>query len=237
MGFPTDVFGGGINSSIADRIAKKKAETQKEQVHLQTDDALDLIAVLGKDINDLKIPKEAIEYIGEHPFAVYYDTSFLGQPCDNVMLGFARDFAAQTDQVDMVYITLIKPTFWECKAYLDSRLGECHDCGTTPYVAVNGGAVTYLTYYKDGVKYYLSMGSANYFYRLQLSLAVPVNPPKRQGLGILNPAGFMAVGRMDVTKEEAPATASEDTKLRFCPECGSKCFGKFCGECGKKLEN
>ncbi len=243
MGFPSFGFGGEINAPEG-KATQRVQEAPKEYVHLQTDNALDLIAFLGKDIKSLSIPEEAIKYVGTHPFAVYYDTSFLGQPCDNVMLGFTSDYATKTDKVNTVYITCKNPKFWDCKAYLDSQLGECHDCGTMPYVAVNGGALTYFTYYKDGVKYYLSMGSANKFYRLELSLGAPKNPPNRQSLGLVDQTGGMGFGMMFNNKIAAPVAAPVATPIAapaasnreswFCPNCGRKGFGKFCEECGTK---
>ncbi len=230
MGFPSFSFGGN-NNSIEEST---KPQTQKNYVHLQIDNALDLIPLLGKDIKTLNIPEEAIEYIGARPFTVYYDTSFLGQPCDNVMLGFTNDYATKTDKVKNVYITSKNTKFWDCKAYLDKQLGECHDCGTMPYVAVNGGALTYFTYYKDGIKYYLSMGSANKFYRLELSLGVPKNPPNRQNLGLAEPVGFMGVGMMSSFNRAATVNNINNKETWVCSNCGSKSVGKFCGECGTK---
>lgn len=245
MGFPSFGFGGESNA-VDGKVTQQAQATPKQYVHMKVENALDLIAFLGKDLKDLNIPQEAIEYIGAHPFTVYYDTSFLGEPCDNVMLGFTNDYATKTDKVKNVYITCKKPTFWECKAYLDSQFGECHDCGTMPYVAVNGGALTYLTYYKDGVKYYLSMGSANKFYRLELSLENPKNPPNRQSLGLVAtsgmvgsfgmgaPSGFFGTGMASNTSVNTPAQPVENKPSWFCPNCGRKNFWKFCEDCGTK---
>lgn len=220
-------------------------KTQKEYVHLKVDDALDLIAFLGKDIKELNIPEEAIEYIGAHPFTVYYDTSFLGETCDIVTLGFTNDYDSKTDKANSVNIICKNTKFLDCKAYFDSHLGECHNSGTTPYAAVNGGAQIYFTYYKDGVKYHLSMGSANNYYKLELSLGEPKNPPVHGNIGMVNQAGFigngmnfgmgfgMNSGMVSGVNPAAPAPAANNKEAWICPECGRKNFGKFCEGCGK----
>lgn len=245
MGSPA--FGFGEESNAVDgKVTQQAQATTKQYVHMKVENALDLIAFLGKDIKDLNIPQEAIEYIGALPFTVYYDAYFLGQPCANVSLGFSYDYATKINKAKDAYITLKTPDFMACKAYLDSLLGECHDCGTLPYAAVNGGAQTYFTYYKDGVKYHLTMGSANSFYRLQLSLGNPKNPPNRQSIGLVAtsgmvgsfgmgaPSGFFGTGMASNTSVNTPAQPVENKQSWFCPNCGRKNFWKFCEDCGTK---
>lgn len=203
-------------------------------MHLKTGDAFDLIACLGRDIEELSIPEEAIRYVGAHPFAVYYDTSLSGLVCESVSLGFGYDYADKTDKAKDIYISGPKAQARECRAYLDGLLGQCHNSGARPYAAVNGGALSYVTYYKDGVKYYLSVGSENDYYRLELSLEEPKNPPARVENGLIGQTAVPGSGMMGDISMFAPAAAVNNGESWFCSNCGRKNFGKFCEDCGTK---
>lgn len=235
MGVPSIVCGGVDNKETS-----KTAEQSKEYLHLKIEDALDLVPLLGKDLKSLNIPQEAIEYIGSHPFAIHYDGNFLKEPCNEIFVGFSHDFKTEVESVSCIYITSTKPDFLFCKAYLDKKLGECHSCGSLPYAAVNGGALTYFIYYKDGYKYDLSMGSARTYYMLRITKEEPKTAPKRESIylaissrgcvGPLMPG--MPMGMMDMQKQPTSSTATKEAW--FCTHCGYKNTGKFCGECGTK---
>ena len=235
MGLSSDVCGGGVTTSN-----QTQTTTQSEYLHLKADTAFDLILLLGKDFKTLNIPEEAIEYIGSHPFTVYYDTTFMDKPVSGASLAVSYDYPTKVDLVKKIYLTIKEPQFMQAKNFLDSKLGECYYSGTEPYVAVNGGAVTHFTYYKEGLKYHLSMGSANSYYSLGISQDEPKGAPNRQstGLGLLdlvnnNSSGNGMASMPTMTPPfSAPSLASE---FWICDECGfTKNKGKFCVECGHK---
>lgn len=221
MGIPSLVCGGSVENDQGNT-----GQERKQNLHLKTDNALDLLPLLGKNLKNLNIPQEAIEYIGSSPFLVYYDTNFLGAPCMSATLSFRHDFDTKADYVNDITLSLKEPNFNICRDYLNQELGLCHSCGSLPYAAVNGGAVTYYTYYKDGRKYHLSMASARNYYSLQISLGEPKGAPSRQFTGL----ALLANNDMTNNLNAAAPTANKDTW--FCTECGRANKGKFCGECG-----
>lgn len=232
----------------AERTDKKSLDqigaAQQEYLHLQVSDALKLMKLLGKAFKELDIPKEAIEMLGLRPFAVYYDTTFMGVPCECAMLAFEHDIPNKIDKVSRIYLTLKEPGFFKCKEYLDQQLGEWHECGMTPYAVVNGGAVTYFVYYKDGYCYRLSMGSAQHHYDLQISKGEPKGKPNRMATSLNIMPGMVMEG-MSMPKGMAMPTgmamaapkAADNRPLWTCTFCGYKQNkGKFCTECGRPRE-
>ncbi len=229
--FPNCVFGSGLSTDSS----QNKVTPTKEYLRLKIADPMELVAFLGKDIKTLDIPKEAIKYIGSHPFLVYYDSTFLGAPCQNVILAFRNDYNTKTDYVIDFTIYCTEPNIRQCKEYLDKEIGECYSCGTEPYAAVNGGAVTYYTYYKDGICYHLSSGSANSYYTLRVSKQEPQGPPRRN-LSIFQPVnGNAFIPTMTGFNTPSPKQQPKpDTREEWrCEACGHISRGKFCGECGK----
>lgn len=230
MGIPSWANGGNIdNGNTQSRVEQNK----QEYLRLKIDNAMDLIPMLGKDLQTLDIPKEAIKYIGAHPFAVYYDSCFMEFPCKNVLLAFNNDLHTKIDSVQSISISCNKPDFRTCKEYLDKQIGECYYSGTEPYVAVNGGAVTYFTYYKEGIKYHLSSASARDYYSLVISKGEPKGAPNRQftGLATFSDATFgmnMSYG----FALKVPAAPVDNRETWTCEACGHISKGKFCGECG-----
>ncbi len=228
LGLPSWACGGGTSSEEK----PEKIEQQKEYLHLKVDNAFDLMTLIGKDIKSLAIPEDAIEYIGAYPFAVNYDGNFLGYPCTNIFMAFSNDYATKIDSVKSITISFMQPTFMDCKAYLDKELGECYYSGTMPYVAVNGGAVTYFTYFKDGYKYHLKMASARSYCTLEVTKDEPKGAPRHEGIGMMPFQSF--VPPKPAAPVSKPVATVDNREVWACVECGYPSNrGKFCGECGK----
>lgn len=229
-GVPPVINGGGVVGQ------PQEAKPQKEYLRLKINNALDLLPLIGKEIKELDIPEEAIEYIGDHPFAVNYEGDFMGFPCEGILMAFSYDFTTQINSVTSITISCRQPTFMDCKAYLEKELGECYYSGSTPYAAVNGGMVTYFTYYKDGYKYHLYGASARSYYSIQITREEPKGAPQRQstdicmgiGMGMLN-----VMQQINTAPVSNTATVAVDNRETwFCSACGAKNKGKFCTECG-----
>jgi len=224
---------GGPISNNQSTMTQPKAE----YLHLKVDDAFSLLPMIGKDIKELDIPKEAIKYLGSSPFMVYYDTTFMGQPVSSASLSFITDYQNNAYLVNKAYITITKPNFNQAITFLESKFGECYYSDILPYVAVNGGAVTYYTYFKDGYRYHLSIGSAHKYYTLEISKAEPTTPPNRRANGFgAFPQGISMSplsNRMNMTPPTP--TPNENVEYWNCTNCGAmKNKGKFCTECGTK---
>lgn len=229
MGIPSTVCGDSITNSNQTTINQQ----QTEYLHLKTDSAFDLIPMLGKDLRKFAIPEEAIKYIGSHPFTVYYDTNFMDTPV-NASLAISYDYTTKIDTIKNIYVTIKEPQFNETKLYLDSQLGKCHSCDTLPFVASKGGAVTFFTYYKDGYKYHLSMGSINKYYTLEISKEEPKSAPHHgmTDFVLLNPENTMTPSPDFVITNPAPINSNF---FWTCENCGfTTNKGKFCIECGTK---
>lgn len=234
-GMPSFACGGGLGSD-----EKQQAEQpQKEYLSLKIDSPWELIPFIGRELSTLDIPQEAIKYIGKAPFLVYYDTSFLGNPCQSVTMSFRNEYSTKTDYVKSVSIYGKSVDFRKCKEYLDTELGECYDCGITPYAAVNGGAVTYYTYYKNGLCYKLSQGSAQSFYSLNISKGEPKGKPNRQlpvfgvgpGMNLMN--SMVPTNAFQSAPKTQPVDNVDNREAWTCSSCGHTANkGKFCTECG-----
>ena len=216
--------------------AVQKFPDWQEYLRLKINNALDLLPLIGKEIKELDIPEEAIQYIGDHPFAVNYEGDFMGFPCAEILMAFSYDFTTQVNSVTSISISCRQPSFTECKAHLDAELGDCYYSGTTPYAAVNGGAVTYFIYYKDGYKYHLSMASARSYYSLHIKREKPKGAPQRLSTSLCMGIGIGMVNLMQqnqtVPVNNVVPIAVDNREAWFCSACGAKNKGKFCTECG-----
>lgn len=228
MGLPSFCCGGPSASAET----SQKVEAQKEYLRLKTEDAMELLPFIGKDIKTLAIPEEAIKYIGAHPFTVYYDGQFLNYPCTSILMHFSYDYETKVDRVESITISCKQPGFMQCKAYLDEQLGECYYSDTTPYAAVNGGAVTSFIYYKDGYKYHLSNASARNYYTLVLKKEEPKGAPYHGNIGIVMLDSISMPFKVPAPVSK-PAVAVDTREVWACEACGYPTNkGKFCGECG-----
>lgn len=229
MGLPSFVCGSGVTS---EETSQKVSQGQGEQLRLKTDNALDLKSYIGKDFNSLNIPVEAVKYIGAHPFTVYYEGSFLGYPCTSIVMGINYDYKTKIDTVKSITISCKQPNFMECKAYLDEQLGECYYSGSAPYAAVNGGAVIYFTYFKDGYKHHLQMASERNYYTLDISMDEPKGAPRHESTGMVTMQNFVPLTPLAPVCQPVAPVNNQETWA--CDECGfSTNKGKFCVECGK----